>query len=77
VACRNDVPQTDLALDHPPVDAEGQVDLVLSANLAGEGNGLAVGLRFDRDRANRTWIGRTRDLLAAACNGRCDQDQRR
>ena len=71
------VADTGLAFDEASVDAEGEVDLVLGADLAGEGNRLAVGARFDRDGAHGPRIGRARDLPVAARDGRGDHDQGR
>jgi hypothetical protein len=44
----------DRPLDHPPVEAEGKTDLILRANLAAEGDGLAFRAMLDGDRPNRT-----------------------
>ena len=44
----------DRPLDHPPVEAEGETDLILRANLTGEGDDLAFGAMLDGDRPNRT-----------------------
>ena len=48
LAGRDHVADTGVPLDHASVETEGEVDLVLGADLAGEGNGLAVGARVRR-----------------------------
>jgi hypothetical protein len=51
-----------------PVETEGEVDLVPGADLAGEGNRLAVGLRLGGDRADGTRLRGAGDLPATPCN---------
>ena len=44
----------DRPLDHPSVEAKGETDLILRANLAGERDDLAFRAMLDGDRPNRT-----------------------
>ena len=44
----------DRPLDHPPVEAEGETDLILRTNLSGQRDDLAFGAMLDGDRPNRT-----------------------
>ena len=60
-----------------PVETEGEVDLVPGADLAGEGNRLAVGLRLGGDRADGTRLRGAGDLPATPCNRGGNQDQGR
>ena len=68
LAGRDHVADAGVPLDHASVETEGEVDLVLGADLAGEGNGLAVRASLDGDGAHGPRVGRARDLLAAARN---------
>ena len=44
-------------LDHPSVEAKGEADLVLRANLAGQRDDLAFRAVLDGDRPNRPGLG--------------------
>jgi len=47
-----------LALDDPPADAEGEIDLVLGADIAGEHHRIANHALFDSDGADRARLRR-------------------
>ena len=56
----------DRPLDHPAVDAKGETDLVLGANLAGERDHLAFHALLDGDGPNRPIRRDRRRRLVAA-----------
>ena len=60
-------------LDHPSVEAKGEGDFVLRANLAGQGNDLAFRALLDGDRPNRPGLRDRRRRLVATRNGCGDQ----
>ena len=59
----------DRPFDHPPVEAKGETDLILRANLAGQGDDLAFRAMLDGDRPNRTRLGDRRGRFVAASDG--------
>ena len=72
------VSRIEIALEHPPRDAERQVDLVLGLDAAGEDDGLAGGPLLHRQGPNRPnlRLGRRHLLLAASeQRGCCEQDR--
>ena len=50
LACLEHIAHIDGPLDHASVEAKGEADLVLGANLAGQRNGLALRAALDGDR---------------------------
>ena len=54
LASFEDIPDMDRPLDHPPVEAKGETDLIFRANLTGERDDLAFRAMLDSDRPNRT-----------------------
>ena len=67
-------PTFDGPLDHASVEAKGEADLVLGANLACQRNGLAVRAALDSDGPDRPDLGGWGRFLVAAREGRGDQD---
>ena len=63
-------------LDHASVEAKGEADLVLGANLARQGHGLAFRAALDSDGPDRPGLGGGAVRLVAAREGRGDQDGR-
>ena len=52
LVCGQHVADMDRPLDHPPVNAKGEADLILGANLAGQRDDLAFRALLDRDGPN-------------------------
>ena len=72
----SDIADIDGPLDHASVEAEGEADLVLGANLAGQRNGLALRAALDGDGPDGPGLGGGGRFLVAAREGRGDQDGR-
>ena len=73
LACRDHIAHIDGPLDHPPVEAKGEADLVLGADLAGQRNGLAFRDALDGDRPDGPGLGGGWRRLVAARDGRDEQ----
>ena len=76
LARREHIAHVDGPLDHPSVEAKGEVDLVLGANLPCQRNGLAFKGALDGGCPDGSCSGRGWCGLVAARNGRREQGDR-
>ena len=73
LACLEHIADIDGPLDHASVEAKGEADLVLGADLAGQRNGLAFRAALDGDGPDGPGLGGGWCWLVAARDGRDDQ----
>ena len=65
LTCGNHIADIDRPLDHAAVEAKGEADLILGADLARHRNGLAFRAVLDRDRPDGPGLGSGRYTLIA------------
>ena len=73
LSCLEDIAHIDGPLDHASVEAKGEVDLVLGADVTRQRNGLTFRAALDGDRPDGPGLGGGWCWLVAARDGRDDQ----